>query len=129
MKREIKFRAFQDSQMLSTPISSNYGLNRFFGLLYEDAPVMQFTGLLDTNGKEIYEGDIVTQRASSGTYIIVCDSYEFLLQRIEHEQYVHTNGKDGFKSFQDACGQKSKIWLPKTLKILGNIFENPELLK
>lgn len=49
--REIKFRAYQDNQMLISPISSNYGLNRFFGMLYEDTKVMQYTGLKDLNGK------------------------------------------------------------------------------
>tara|TARA_R110000782_G_scaffold116014_1_gene206039 strand:+ start:722 stop:1042 length:321 start_codon:yes stop_codon:yes gene_type:complete len=57
--REIKFRAFQDQQMLISPISSNYGLLRFFGMLYEDAKLMQFTGLQDKNGVDIYEGDLL----------------------------------------------------------------------
>jgi len=59
MTGQIKFRAYQDNQMLISPIHSNYGLQRFFGLLYEDAKIMQFTGLKDKNSKEIYEGDIV----------------------------------------------------------------------
>ena len=53
MKREIKFRAFQDNQMHTSPINSNYGLTRFFGFLYEDAKIMQYIGIKDINGKEI----------------------------------------------------------------------------
>jgi len=64
----IKFRAFQDNQMLVSPISSNYGLHRFFGLLYEDATVMQFTGLQDKNGVDIYENDIVNFTRNIGNY-------------------------------------------------------------
>ena len=45
--REIKFRAFQDNEMLTSPISSNYGLSRFFGMLYEDAKIMEFSGMKD----------------------------------------------------------------------------------
>lgn len=59
IQREIKFRAFDDGKMLSMPINSNYGISRFFGILREDAVIMQFTGMLDCDGKEIYEGDKV----------------------------------------------------------------------
>ena len=59
MNREIKFRAFDDSEMLTMPINTNYGLSRFFGCLRDDAVIRQFTGLLDKNGKEIYEGDVL----------------------------------------------------------------------
>jgi uncharacterized phage protein (TIGR01671 family) len=57
--REIKFRAWQDNKMVYQPMSGNYALTRFAGFLYEDAIVMQYTGLEDKNGKEIYEGDII----------------------------------------------------------------------
>jgi len=51
IQREIKFRAFDDGKMLSMPINSNYGISRFFGILREDAVIMQFTGMLDCDGK------------------------------------------------------------------------------
>lgn len=51
--RELKFRAWQ----------KEYGMSKIFTLGEPietgDAIIMQFTGLIDKNGKEIYEGDIV----------------------------------------------------------------------
>ena len=58
MSREIKFRAYQDNKMYYQGKSGVYGTKHFFDTLYEDCELMQFTGLTDKNGKEIYEGDI-----------------------------------------------------------------------
>ena len=58
MKREIKFRAWNlDDGMLYFDFDS-------FQKDYYDqyGNIMQFTGLTDKNGKEIYEGDILTSK-------------------------------------------------------------------
>lgn len=72
--------------------------------------VMQYTGLKDKNGKEIYEGDIVEM-----------DPREFGASRPRNLQQV-TWG-DG----------RWDIWSSSDLKnwceVIGNIYENPELLK
>ena len=60
MEREIKFRAWDGKGMLSTPISTIYGLSRFFGVIPEDCKLMQYTEQKDKNGKEIYDGDVVS---------------------------------------------------------------------
>ena len=106
--REIKFRAFQDNQMVTMPLSGNYGLNRFFGFLYQDVPVMQYTGLKDKNGKEIYEGDIIFWESIHGDVVapVVFEDGGFW---IKHD--IH-----------DALSLKFS-------KVIGNIYESPELLE
>lgn len=69
--------------------------------------IMQFTGLKDKNGKEIYEGDIVR-----------CNE-QFV------EQVVFLNG--GFQTTQDGETFKVSAWGWDTMEVIGNIYENPEL--
>jgi hypothetical protein len=67
---------------------------------------MQYTGLKDRNGKEIYEGDFTDE----GPVIFHNDYLGF---------FVKTNSEEEFKPLYDFA----------LLEIIGNIYENPELLK
>lgn len=107
MKRVIKFRAY-------TEIS-----NEVLGMKY-DVPhnyndtVMQFTGLLDRNGKEIYEGDIVKYR-----------TYPNEIVDIKFEKGAFTAGEHNGSS----TATRPKLIVGRLVEIIGNKFENPELLK
>lgn len=69
--------------------------------------LMEFTGLLDKDGKEIYEGDIVKHQNDIGQ--IVWRSHYFMME----------------------CNQKpeSREINYRNWEIIGNIYENSELLK
>jgi uncharacterized phage protein (TIGR01671 family) len=95
----------------------------------------QYTGLKDKNGNPIYEGDIVINTTSKEEYcspaVIVWGKYEFVgfalaYKRNKLEDYhaplIHKiNGVDLVEEFN-----LSKIGI---YQIVGNVSENPELLK
>ena len=77
----------------------------------EDCYFMQSTGLLDKNGKEIFEGDIISSR--SGWWV----------------GEVIFGDKQHFLSVKTTSSQNVKLRCGKQWTIFGNIFENPNLLK
>jgi uncharacterized phage protein (TIGR01671 family) len=78
----------------------------------EGVVVMQFTGLKDKNGKEIYEGDILRECLSSLTRNIE-------VKFINGAFYVSKTGP----YLEDALLSKCS-----NVEVIGNIYENPELL-
>lgn len=119
--REIKFRAYRKStQNVCDVLSIDF--EKGWVLLddgdEEDIPtveLMQFTGLHDKNGREIYEGDVVDigLKNQDGKLVLAPVIYgEYIAG------YVLDNGGNG-------------IWqrLTEDCKVIGNIYENPELLE
>lgn len=83
MKREIKFRGlkkdgqFAFGNLLSHAAIGKWGNQEYYSYADVDPnTVGQFTGLADKNGKEIYEGDIVTD---NGVVVWNQDSASFLI--------------------------------------------------
>lgn len=136
--REIKFRAwYPEKKLLFTwqeILIDNIGvfLMRSDGepetdySLTPSAILMQFTGLLDKNGTEIYEGDVVktdSVNIQSGTD---CNPYLRVVRFNQEEARFDFYQIDGEKQLagQTLC----KNNLEKRWEVIGNIYENPELV-
>jgi uncharacterized phage protein (TIGR01671 family) len=123
--REIKFRAWDiiDKRMISWRELLDYGSGLADYLEHPNELVFQqFTGLLDKNGEEIYEGDIV--RWDNG---IAKDEYRgSIWQIIWDNDYAQFTLKLIKGLFTDTPYFK-RHWR-HYLEIIGNIYSNPELL-
>ena len=121
--RKIKFRAWDKiEKKMWIPIIDQEGfpcakhpitclLIRMDGELLD--PIMQYTGLKDKNGKEIYEGDILNHCELGKGYK---DFRVIEWKEIEDLEESYT----GFNIYPSYA---------KKYLVVGNIYENPELLK
>lgn len=114
MTREIKFRAWNGEEMFENVQNIEFGA--FLGGDYE---VMQFTGLKDKNGKEIYEGDLV-KSGNGRIWMVEFGDWTYTELRQESDQY-------GFFLRGEDDNTIAVTGAPYG-EIIGNIYENPELL-
>ena len=137
MSREIKFRVWdiENKEMLNVQEldfePTFYGgriairpdqYNDYFDT--EDMILMQYTGLDDKNGKEIYEGDIVLldcyyyeEPAFDGEFKVIYDDINGMWLLVDLE-----NKDRGFAFGEIRSYYKAEI------EVIGNIYDNPELL-
>jgi uncharacterized phage protein (TIGR01671 family) len=96
------------------------GKSTSLSMYYPEMIPMQFTGLLDKNGKKIYEGDIVK----------IDDDFEQWGAMAGELREIYYN-RGGFRVKPKAEQRGNGHWLESSLEyeIIGNIYENPELLK
>lgn len=140
-QREIKFRAWDTEEQAMIYDSDGEAYFRFLngkpiikylitrwkeggGEVYEidewqdiEAIVMQYTGLKDKNGKEIYEGDVLKLPAAALKDVF---TYQFVEYRSQVASYVRrTQDKSGFSRLEVRIEEA---------EIVGNIYQNPSLL-
>lgn len=112
--REIKFRAWEKNLKEMISVDS---INFEAGLInmelawrtFEEIELMQYTGLKDSNGVEIYEGDI--------------------LQNDHHFEYQVLFKGDCWRCEPLKRNGFKNRFIGSDLKIIGNVYENPELLE
>lgn len=115
--REIKFRSInsQTKRVHYAFIKSTDYICDFVEV-FRNGELNQYTGLKDKNGKEIYEGDIVNCSVVMGLNNIKLGSTILKVEFIEGE-------------FVPNYKYRFKQPLINDMQIIGNIYENPELLK
>lgn len=117
MNRDIKFRAWDEvsekmlnwNEFLDTNMKNTFIAPESTGLI-----LMQYTGLHDKNGKEIYEGDIVKYRDSRGQHI----------EKVIFDKGCFYAGMHWGSSTRIA----PKLINTRITEVIGNIYDNPELL-
>lgn len=131
MVREIKFRAW-DKQKKGIISANSLGLQCWNVLASMMSPensqfvFMQFTGLKDKNGKEIWEGDVVKLNAVSKGKLGTANKEWITVVAWEEKSasfVLKTNEFSWIFSETDFNGH------PFIKEVIGNIYENPELLK
>ncbi len=146
MVREIKFRSwdkknkemFYWDNVRDEDDNIHKSLSFFFGCYVENLKgeisdtqvLMQFTGLKDKNGKEIYEGDILKygneEKEPKSTFSEV-SWCEYRAKFIDSKSFLTGGGSSGELNTWENYLHKIKVL--DFVEVIGNKFENPELHK
>ena len=135
--REIKFRAWDNVLGLCSVESIDFAVDcvyvrkpidkefHTYTLSVENSQLMQYTGLHDKNGKEIYEGDIVTDDEYIG--VVYWHDYMGYSDIVGYLAWCVGDPKkpgNAIKLGSNGHHPQGYDWT-----ILGNIYENPELIE
>ena len=158
MKRELIFRAWsKDDREWITEWSSMNGIDKdvckykgkhvfFFDYDDDQVSIMQYTGLKDKNGKEIYEGDIVKfhyfflgggeegvwESEHQAIGVLTWGLYGWAVSSIRGEHWQGYTGYDageGESNILELMMMNESSIHEESFEIIGNIHENPELIK
>jgi uncharacterized phage protein (TIGR01671 family) len=131
MNREIKFRAWDNEakRMMEFDFESIHGGKLIFvnsrnnekHFDLEEMTIMQYTGLKDRNGKEIYDGDVVRIY-----YPPEIGSAKGLT--VNPIQWVGVVAWENESKRWDYSGVGFNIASDEIIEVIGNVFEHPELV-
>lgn len=112
--RPVYMLHFTDDEPMNIQTSMQEWING------KDAILMQFTGLKDKNGKEIYEGDVM--------------HYKPYVNNSNYEANMEVKFNDGAFYLSQGVGKTYEICAAAinscaVMEVIGNVWEHPELLK
>ena len=149
MNREIKFRVWTGNMMEYNVTAGKFGtfyvnpekgdglnpldtasLTTCTTKYPEDIPVMQYSGLKDKNGREIYEGDVLQDRQGMLTVVKFRYGCFFACLPDDDEEVMTSDACDFHNLIAQWENATDKIFSGDiSLTIVGNTYDNPELLK
>jgi uncharacterized phage protein (TIGR01671 family) len=148
MEREIKFRAWNIEQKVMCYDNEDSRANYWDGVNSSDVNMvnnifnpwnqiyiwMQYTGLKDKNSKDIYEGDIVSISKKMDWLPLVLVGNKYEVSYISaFAQYSMFLVKSDYTFINDLSSDEEVIDFNNdvalTIEVIGNIYENPELLE
>lgn len=123
--RDVKFRAwnYEQKEMYNFEELEELGISLVDIKYSEDVPLffMQYTGLTDKNGKEIYEWDIVKVADDWDEYgFMAGEKREVYYSKGSFRLKPKENNNGNGHTFDDSLND---------IEVVGNIYENPELLE
>jgi uncharacterized phage protein (TIGR01671 family) len=118
--REIKFRAWDGLRMTTSGIMFNCSTSILEVPEGSKMKLMQYTGFKDSVGKEIYEGDCYKTLTEMVYTIFFKDGAFCGGQNYEVAIPI---------GFSEEKNEPDYEWISRQVKVVGNIYENPDLLK
>lgn len=128
MNREIKFRFFTPDRRMIYDHNGwveGIGINEALKASSEYGyKPMQYTGLKDKNGKEIYEGDILatSNDGKNGHDEWTEDDWGYGIVQLDIIGGLLVNG------WMSSLEHNDSVYSLEYVEVIGNIYENPELL-
>lgn len=132
--REIKFRIWDGIKLIYQDDINYIDFRRGFASVFDEYnyvencskdininSIMQYTGLKDKGGKEIYEGDILKGTTKGNSNEVLAITY-VKWDRGQFDLYTEMT----LASWEDALYNYMQFF---DVEIIGNIYENPELLE
>lgn len=121
MSREIKFRAYHKERKEIFEIASidfeekkaalSNGVIKLLNVDFKQFELLQYTGVKDKNGKEIYEGDI-----------IICKYGPQIAMEVKWVD-------KGFRTLGKYDGDNYVGFVKNNAEVIGNVYENKNLLE
>ncbi|UUI41158.1 YopX family protein [Oceanobacillus oncorhynchi] len=139
--REFKFNAWIKAHEIMVAVDSidfaeeeiliidDTGIDRYFP--FEEIELLQYTGLRDKNGKEIYEGDLIKKqfkdRRIGNFYAVgqVVFSRWYAGFTVPYNYHGYTN----LERLSSDVDEDGWIVANQKMDVIGNIYKNPELLE
>ena len=116
-----------DDELFNGIMKEDRSINGAIERMFKDIVLMQYTGLKDKNGVEVYEGDVVRGRQTFTTAPTTPSEVVAVVEYSERNtKFCLNDGSGRHDQFTSCLSLGGSIY---QYEVIGNIYENPELLK